>query len=157
MSTHYSFITRWQIKAPLKDVWWAIYEAEKWPEWWPGVLAVKEIKAGNDRGIGGIKRYTWKSALPYQLSFNMELTDRVDYKMLTGRASGELEGTGTWHFEENNGITDVTYYWDVVTHKKWMNFFSFALKPLYRYNHNIVMKWGAKGLSALLHAQLISS
>ncbi len=157
MNTHYTFITRWQIKAPLKDVWGAIYAAEQWPQWWHGVVAVDEIRAGNSRGIGGVKKYTWKSALPYKLSFYMELTDRVDHRSLMGRAYGELEGHGTWDFEENDGITKITYYWDVVTNKKWMNLFSFLLKPLFRYNHDVIMKRGARGLARLLQARLISS
>jgi hypothetical protein len=30
------------------------------------------------------------------------------------------------------------------------------MKPLFKYNHDVVMKWGAKGLAKKLNAELIS-
>ena len=78
------------------------------------------------------------------------------YKKLAGKAFGELEGNGTWYFEETDGITYVQYHWNVVTNKGWMNYLSFLLKPAFNYNHNIVMRWGAEGLAKKLNATLIS-
>ena len=40
MSEKYSFVTRWQIRAPIEKVWNAIYESTEWPHWWKGVLNV---------------------------------------------------------------------------------------------------------------------
>lgn len=156
MSTHYAFVTRWQIKAPLASVWDAIYQSLEWPQWWKGVVSVETIEEGDKEGVGGVRAYRWQSKLPYQLSFQIRLVAIDKYRKLTGAASGELEGTGEWLFEEKNGITFVQYHWNVVTTKPWMNYFSFLLKPLFRYNHNVVMRWGAEGLARKLHAALIS-
>jgi len=41
---YYKFITNWQIKASLNDVWFAIYESAEWPAWWKGVKEVITIK-----------------------------------------------------------------------------------------------------------------
>lgn len=150
MATQYSFVTKWQIQAPVEQVWDAIYNSTEWPNWWKGVVAVNELNAGDERGIRGIRRYTWKSALPYKLSFNMQLTQREDGKKLAGIAFGELEGNGTWVFEQKNNTTFVTYYWNVITNKPWMNYLSFLLKPAFTYNHNIVMRWGEQGLKRKL-------
>lgn len=156
MPDQYFFVTRWQIKAPVERVWDAIYNSLEWPEWWKGVKAAKLVERGDERGINGIREYTWKSVLPYKLRFNSRLTERDDYKRLHGVAYGELEGEGTWHFYEKDGITYLQYDWKVYTNKKWMNLLSFLLKPLFKYNHDVVMKWGAKGLAKKLHAELIS-
>lgn len=156
MPTQYSFITKWQIKAPLNQVWDAIYHSLDWPNWWRGVLAVRELEEGDERGINSVREYTWKSALPYKLAFNMRLTERDDLKRLAGVAFGELEGNGTWHFEHKDGITYVQYNWNVITNKAWMNWCSFLLKPAFQYNHDVVMKWGAEGLAKKLNAELIS-
>ena len=75
---------------------------------------------------------------------------------MKGKAFGELEGEGEWFFEEKNGITQVQYHWSVFTNKAWMNYLSFLLKPVFKYNHDIVMSWGAKGLAKKLQAKLIS-
>lgn len=32
---------------------------------------VVELLDGDDRGIGGLHRYTWKTRLPYRLTFDM--------------------------------------------------------------------------------------
>ena len=45
---------------------------------------VVELLDGDDRGIGGLHRYTWKTRLPYRLTFDMR-TVRV-------RRSAILEG-----------------------------------------------------------------
>ena len=152
----YFFITRWQIATPVEDVWNLIYESADWPQWWKGVQTVKVLQENDAGGINGVREYTWKSALPYTLSFKMKLVEKMEYKLLRGIAFGELEGEGTWHFEEENGITKVQYNWKVQTNKVWMNYFSFLLKPMFKFNHDVVMKWGAKGLAKKLNARLIS-
>jgi len=156
MPDRYFFVTRWQIKAPVEVVWEAIYNSLEWPRWWKGVKAAKLIDEGDAQGINGIREYTWKSVLPYKLKFTSKLLEREDMKRLHGIAYGELKGEGTWHFYESDGITYVQYDWKVCTTKKWMNRLSFLLKPLFKYNHDVVMKWGAKGLAKKLGAELVS-
>lgn len=152
----YSFVTKWVIEASVEKLWDAIYESTQWPQWWKGVEDVVVIEKGAPNGIDGIREYTWKSALPYQLSFRMKLVEREDNKLMRGIAFGELDGEGTWTFAEESGITTIHYYWNVHTNKKWMNWFSFILKPAFKYNHKVVMRWGAEGLAKKLEAQLIS-
>jgi hypothetical protein len=156
MPHKYVFITRWQLKAPIGEVWDTIYNSLEWPQWWKGVVAVNELAPGDDKGINGIREYTWKSILPYKLRFASRLIEREDHKRLYGLASGELEGEGTWHFFEKDGVTYLQCDWRVSTKKKWMNKLAFCLKPLFRYNHKVVMKWGAKGLAKKLNAELLS-
>ncbi len=155
MAVQYSFVTRWQIKAPLQAVWDSIYQSTQWPGWWKGVLQVEELNTGDENGIGAVRRYTWKSVLPYTLSFNMKLTRKDDYNTLEGEAFGELEGKGTWYFDEIDGVTFVEYHWNVVTNKTWMNIFSPVLKPFFKLNHDVVMRWGAEGLSRKLNSELL--
>lgn len=156
MATQYAFVTRWQFKAPLNQVWDAIHSSLEWPSWWKGVIKVRELEKGDADGVGGIREYTWRSILPYQLAFNMRLTEFEKYKRMKGLAFGELEGEGEWLLEEKDDITYVQYNWTVFTNKAWMNYLSFLLKPAFNYNHDVVMSWGAKGLAKKLNAELIS-
>src|ERR1051326_2492681 len=133
MSEKYSFVTRWQIKAPLKQVWDAIYESTEWPQWWKGVKQVKVIEPNDATGVNGVREYTWKSKLPYKLKFKMRLVEKKEPWDMRGVAFGELEGEGTWMLEQKGDITYVQYNWNVVTNKAWMNIFSFVLKPLFKY------------------------
>ena len=155
MLKKYSFVTCWELKAPLAEVWNSIYNSMEWPQWWKGVYKVVELKPNDDKGINGVRVYTWKSVLPYELTFAMRLTECEPMKRMKGMAFGELEGTGEWVLKESDDIVQVHYYWDVVTTKKWMNKLSFLLKPLFSLNHNVVMRWGAKGLAKKLRCELI--
>ena len=88
MAVEYSFVTKWQLKAPLQDVWDAVYNSMEWPHWWRGVLSVIEIEKNDLTGINGVRNYTWKSVLPYSLSFEMKLVEKQDFKFLKGIAWG---------------------------------------------------------------------
>jgi uncharacterized protein YndB with AHSA1/START domain len=37
----YRLLTTWHIEAPLEDVYSAIHDALRWPDWWPGVKNVE--------------------------------------------------------------------------------------------------------------------
>ncbi len=65
----YEFTTIWRIQAPLEKVWNEIYHTEHWPDWWKGVIAVEESRKGDDLGVGSIRKYTWRTKLPYELIF----------------------------------------------------------------------------------------
>lgn len=155
MNKHYSFSTKWIINAPLLDVWNAIYYSTEWPMWWKGVTRVTELNKGDEQGIGSIRTYTLSSPMAYQLSFQLLVTEHIHLQKLKGIASGDLEGTGTWHFEENNNTTIVVCEWEVATTIPWMNYFAFVLAPIFSFNHKKVMQWGAKSLAKKLNATLI--
>lgn len=153
----YSFITTWKIKAPLNRVWDVLYEQEEWPSWWRGVQKVEPLQNGDAHNIGKRMRYTWKSFLPYTLCFDMISTSIIPLSFMEGRAAGELEGVGRWYFEQENDITVIRYTWDVNTTKKWMNTLAPLLKPVFKWNHDVVMRWGAEGLAKKLNAELVQA
>ncbi|OJW80959.1 MAG: hypothetical protein BGO69_19955 [Bacteroidetes bacterium 46-16] len=157
MPENYSFTTHWYVNAPLKDVWELIYKSEEWPKWWNGVLSVTETEKGDERGIGSIRIYRLRSPMLYTLSFRLLLTQREEYKHLAGNASGELEGEGAWHFDTGEGVTHVRCHWNVHTNIKWMNTFAFLLKPVFMFNHRLVMKQGAKCLAKKLGTTVITN
>ena len=151
MSPIYSFVTHWRVKAPVEDVWNAIYLSEKWPQWWKDVVYVKEAIKGDENGIGSIRSYKLRSPMLYSLEFDLLLTERKDNCLLKGIASGELTGSGEWHFEQQGDVTDVKCYWNVSSTLWWMNAFAFLLRPIFSYNHRIVMKNGGASLSRKLN------
>lgn len=151
----YEFQTIWRVHAPIDRVWDEIYHSEKWPEWWPGVEEVTELKKGDDLGVGSIRRYTWKSKLPYRLSFDVETVRVEPPRSLEGRAFGELTGTGLWSLIEDADTTVVVYDWRVSTSKGWMNLLAPLAKPIFKWNHDIVMSWGAEALENRLGAKVV--
>jgi uncharacterized protein YndB with AHSA1/START domain len=152
----YAFTTVWRVESPIEEVWQAIYHSEEWPRWWKGVERVEELKEGDGDGVGSVRRYTWKSRLPYRLTFEV-VTVRVEpRRRLEGRAQGELEGAGIWTLTEEGSVTVVRYDWTVRTTKTWMNLLAPLARPVFRWNHDAVMRWGGEGLAILLGTRLVN-
>ncbi|MFT3743394.1 MAG: SRPBCC family protein [Pyrinomonadaceae bacterium] len=143
----YLFVTDWHFDAPLERVWDVIEAADKWPEWWKGVLSAREISPGDENGIGSIRRTVWKSALPYKLEFDTEVIRIERHRLIEARAFGELDGLGLWQFEATDANkTHVRYDWTVKTTKAWMNLLAPVARPFFRWNHDTIMRWGEEGL-----------
>ena len=146
----YSFVTLWQFRSPLEPVWETIYRSEEWPAWWRGVERVERVEPGGDDRLGALRRYTWRSKLPYRLAFEMRLTRVEPLSLIEGEAVGELSGTGLWRLTHDGGVTRVRYDWNVRTTKPWMNLLAPIARPLFKWNHDVVMNWGADGLARKL-------
>ena len=149
MST-FRFVTFWQVDAPIAAVWDAIADSERWPEWWPGVTAAVELERGDADGLRGVRRYTFRSRLPYALTFEVRATTVDRPTLLVGEASGELVGTGRWRLAERDGGTLVRYDWDVSLGRRWMNIVAPLARPIFELNHHAIMRWGGEGLGRLL-------
>ncbi len=155
MPRSYEFKTVWLVESRVSNVWREIEDSANWPEWWKGVLSVDILENGDADGIGKVIRSVWKSALPYRLVFNSEVTRVEKEKTIEVRAFGELEGTGIWHFDATDDeVTKVVYDWSVITEKPWMNLIAPVAKPLFRWNHDTIMRWGVKGLSKRLNCKV---
>jgi hypothetical protein len=153
----YRFLTTWLLDADRERVWDAIYESERWPEWWHGVLEAEELEPGDDSGVGRFGRYVWKSKLPYELEFFVRTTRVERPHLLEGDASGELAGTGRWRLYEQDGTTAVLYEWNVRTSRAWMNLLAPIARPIFAVNHDYVMRSGGRGLAQLLGARLLAA
>lgn len=145
--SRYEFVTRWEIPAPVEAVWLAMFDPEQWPKWWRGVEKVETISEGIDLlGTGAVRKYTWRSRLPYRIQFTMETILVREFTRIEGVATGELEGKGCWHFSQRQGTTHVRYEWNVVANKRWMIWMAPIAKPMFVWNHDTVMEWGRQGL-----------
>jgi hypothetical protein len=126
-----------------------------WPSWWRGVVSVVELDSGDANGIGSVRRYTWKSLLPYRISFDMRVTRIEPLVALEGVATGEVEGTGRWSFTDQGPVTTIRYEWQIRTTRRWMNLAAPLARPLFQWNHDLVMRQGGQGLARLLGARLV--
>ena len=152
----YRFLTTWLLEAPRERVWDAIYESERWPEWWHGVLEADKLEEGDESGVGQYGRYVWKSKLPYKLEFFVRTTRVEKPYLLEGNAEGELAGVGRWRLFERDGVTAALYEWNVHTTRAWMNLLSPVARPIFAVNHDYVMRNGGQGIAKLLGASLLA-
>jgi uncharacterized protein YndB with AHSA1/START domain len=152
----YRFLTTWLLETERERVWEAIYESERWPEWWHGVLEADKIEEGDEDGVGQYGRYVWKSKLPYKLEFFVRTTKVEKPYLLEGNAEGELAGIGRWRLFEQGGVTAALYEWNVRTTRAWMNLISPLARPVFAVNHDYVMRNGGHCLAKLLGAPLLA-
>jgi Polyketide cyclase / dehydrase and lipid transport len=134
------------LEAERRAVWWTLRDAERWPEWWRGVERVITLEPDE------CYRIAWRSRIPYELEFDFTVRELDEPRSMSGEA-----GTGHWRLFEQNGITAVTYEWDVRTTKRWMNLISPVARPFFAYNHDVVMRWGGEGLARRLDCNLLAA
>jgi hypothetical protein len=105
------------------------------------------------------RRYliAWRSRIPYELEFEFDVQELDAPRSMKGEAVGELSGTGHWRLFEQDGVTAVLYDWNVRTTKAWMNVLAPVARPIFEYNHNVVMRWGGEGLARQLGCRLIAA
>jgi len=151
----YSFVTIWRVAAPIERVYGAIRDSHAWPSWWPTVLAVEDVAPGDERGIGAVRRYTFKGRLPYTLTYDLRVARVEEPTSLGGVASGELEGTGVWTLTADGpSTTTVRYDWNIRTTRWWMNLLAPLAGSVFRSNHDFVMSDGRVGLARLLGVEV---
>src|SRR5829696_1149294 len=137
MASDYRFLTAW-----LRD-------AERRPEWWRGVERVTVLDPD------ARYRIAWRSRIPYELEFEFTVRELEEPRSMTGDATGALTGTGHWRLFEQDGVTAVTYEWNARTTKPWMSLLAPVARPVFEYNHNVVMRWGGEGLARRLGCDLL--
>ena len=152
----YEFLTTWRLDAPIDRVFEVLRDSAGYPRWWKGVRSVEVLEPGDADGVGELARFTWRSALPYSLSFDLRAVRIEPPHVIEGHATGELEGVGIWRLTEQGQETEVVYDWRVRTTKAWMNLFGPVARPAFSWNHDYVMRQGGEGLARELGASLIS-
>ena len=129
----------------------------RWPLWWRGVQRVALLEPGDAESVGSRYRIAWRSRIPYELEFDFEVIDLDEPRSMRGMASGALAGTGRWRLFEKDGVTAVLYEWNVETTKLWMNVLGPVARPVFDYNHDVVMRWGGEGLAQRLDCRLLAA
>lgn len=145
VATVYRLTTRWGFDAPLDAVWNAIVDAEHWSAWWPGIDCVT-LEPGDAQGLGALRRYTCRGALPLHLRFTARVTDITPQQLIEGQACGDLVGMGRCRLGHAQGQTTVCFDWQVHATGVWLNRLAPLTQPLLRWNHDQLMRAGGRGL-----------
>ena len=146
-TTDYHFIDKWRVAADVTEVADIIEDALSLPRWWPSVyFEVKEIEPAGAGGVGKLISLRARGWLPYTLRINFRTTESRYPNGFTMAATGDLEGTGIWIFEQDGSDVDITYDWTIAANKPIIRSLSFLLKPIFRANHNWTMKRGEESL-----------
>lgn len=151
--TGYCLRSEWRFDAPLAAVWDALLDAESWPAWWPGVECLATLDPGGASGLGASRLWLCRSALPFGLRFTTRVTCIDPLQRIEGLVEGELEGRGCCRLWREGNQTCVRHDWQVRTTPAWMTWTVRLLpiaRPLFRWNHDALMRAGGRGLARRL-------
>ena len=143
MRAAYSFRERWHLAAPPDSVHAVLVDLERYPEWWPQVVAV--AKLGDDDA--------WvccRSRLPYTLDLVLHAESR-GAGLLETSMSGDLDGVVRFRLTSEAAGTRVDFEQDV-TVDGWLAAASRLLRPVLAWNHQQMMAGCREGLARRLRS-----
>lgn len=146
--TEYHFSEQWFVDAPIGDVWPIIRKVAEYPRWWSEFL--EATKRNDIDGPGGIVAVRVKAALPYHMHFEIEAVREESPRIAEVRVRGDLNGSMKWTLTPEGGGTRLFFEETVITGKKLLNVLAPLFKPLFAWNHEIMMRHGEQGLRRLL-------
>jgi hypothetical protein len=157
MPAEYSFVSRWSVPADADRVWRETVRMLTTPSgdgapdptgpgttWWPGVR-VEDAPASLEPGATLF--LTVRSPLGYRLRVRLTVDDVGPGRTLAASSAGDLRGRGRVSVEpDGDAASVVVFHWDVVTERRWMNTWAWALRPAFEGAHAHVMRAGERGL-----------
>jgi len=146
-NNEYHFVDRWRVEGTVEEVSEVIEDAAGLVRWWPSVyFEVEEKEKGGEGGVGKLISLRAGGWLPYTLRINFLTTESRSPHGFTLQASGDLEGTGVWSFEQDGQFVNITYDWRILANKAVVRALSFLLKPIFASNHHWTMRRGEESL-----------
>lgn len=145
-TNEYHFVTDWHLRARQEEVVAIFNDVDSLPRWWPSVyLDARVVVPGDESGVGRRVALYTKGWLPYTLRWQFIVTEVTTHGS-TLVADGDFVGRGIWTFTQNGEWVQVTYDWKIEATKPLLRYLSFALKPLFRKNHEWAMEQGGRSL-----------
>jgi carbon monoxide dehydrogenase subunit G len=141
MSPSYVFDGSWQVAAPRAAVHDVLLDLERYPEWWPQVVAVASL--GEDDA-----RVLCRSVLPYTLDLVLHAANRSP-QLLEVVVSGDLAGSVRFRLTEADGGTRLDLAQEVRV-GGLLGAASYVVRPVLRWNHQRMMDGCVTGLRSRL-------
>ena len=139
-SAEYVFRSEWRIDAGSDEVYKALQDVGSYPAWWPQVVGARWL----DDDSGEVR---CRSLLPYELTFvvHREVED-PQARVLGARLDGDLAGVSQWTVTAREGGSLAIFDEEVDVHKRLVRAAGRLVRPALRFNHDLMMRSGEKGL-----------
>ena len=146
-ANEYHFITHWRVRGSIEEVASVLEDPLGLKRWWPSVyLDVKELRPGDERGVGRVIDLYTKGWLPYTLRWHFTIVESNHPHGFTIEAAGDFVGRGVWTLRQDGPWVDVTYDWRIRAEKPLLRVLSPLLKPIFAANHHWAMARGEESL-----------
>lgn len=154
----YEFLSTWCLRdVSLGEAFELLRNSVEYPRWWKGVQSASVLRRADpdEAEVGDVIELRWRSLLPYTLTFQLELTRIEPPHLIEAESRGDLEGSGVWRLYEGLGVA-IVFDWRVATTKRWMNVFHPLARPAFAWNHDLVMRRGARGMADHLRGVVVA-
>jgi hypothetical protein len=142
--THYVFQSRWLLDSSPEDCYEVLYDVESYPRWWPEIKEVHMLD--KDRAC-----YRVRSFLPYYLDFESSRSrEDKGAGVLEANLTGDLEGFSRWTISKSSTGSVLVFDEEVVTTKRIMNILAPMARPIFKANHEFMMRHGEAGLRTFM-------
>ena len=140
----YTFRSIWRVDASVFDAFTALADIEAYPRWW---REIKEVRPIDETRVDVHIR----AALPYSLHVRLhkEIEDRQTGILRTS-LTGDLQGWSSWSIVPLQAGCSLRFDEEVVTTKPLMNALTPVARPLFLFNHSLMMRHGERGLRRYL-------
>lgn len=146
-SNDYHFITRWRVEGDVREVADILNDPLSLPRWWPSVyLDVWEVQPAGPDGTGRVIGLYTKGWLPYTLRWQFSVSESNYPFGFRIEAHGDFVGRGIWTIEQDGPWVDVTYDWKIEAAMPLLKYGSFAMKPIFSWNHRWAMARGEESM-----------
>jgi uncharacterized protein YndB with AHSA1/START domain len=142
----YVFRSEWRLPGSPDRVFKVLADVETYPDWWPQVRKARRVDE-----ISG--ELTCRSLLPYDVVFLMhrELEDPDEF-VLRARMEGDLTGTSQWTVTPSGDDSVAVFDENVAVGNGMLRAAGRLFRPALKFNHDLMMRAGEKGLRAHLSA-----
>lgn len=149
MGNDYHFVTEWRVAATVDEVKDILGDTDALAvaRWWPSVyLRVEELEPGGEGGLGRVLDLYTKGWLPYTLRWTLRVTEPLSDTGYALEATGDLEGTGRWTFQQDGPEVVIYYDWRIHATKPLLRRLGWLLRPAFSANHHWAMRRGEESL-----------
>jgi len=141
---HYHFTTVWRLTFPPDEVFALLADLGSYTAWWPGMRRIDRVDATTFET-------EVRSVLPFSLVFRT-ITTRQDRQsgVLQADLRGDLEGFSRWIIAAEHGGTQAIFEEDVIARSRLLRVLAPIARPVFRWNHAVLMNRGERGLRSFL-------
>jgi carbon monoxide dehydrogenase subunit G len=137
VSPSFAFRDSWQVDAPVPAVHDVLLDLERYPDWWPQVVAVASLGPDDARVL-------CRSTLPYTLDLVLHASNR-SAGLLEVDVSGDLAGSVRFALTPVDGGTRLDFSQEVRV-DGLLGAASYVARPVLRWNHDRMMAGCIAGL-----------
>ncbi|MFP5332417.1 MAG: hypothetical protein ACLGHX_08685 [Acidimicrobiia bacterium] len=156
MPSRYHFVTEMSLTSSPTDVERVLRDVTAWPTWWKWARHADHVNEVPTGSVGARYRNRVRTPMLYGFTYETEIVE-VAAGRIRLDSTGDLEGTGLFEYASlETGGALLRFSWLVQTSRRWMNLVGPLARPVFTWNHDLLMTDFARGLARASGGKLSS-